>query len=53
MNILGIDEFEILEGYDSEQYYKFVVEAKDTPIFCTKCHATGSINEDGEFDQSI
>ncbi|MGM0807546.1 MAG: ISL3 family transposase [Bacillota bacterium] len=45
MNLLGLEEFNILEGYDSEQYYKFVVEAKEEPFFCTLC---GSFIEDGQ-----
>lgn len=49
MNVLGLEEFNVLEGYDSEQYYKFVVEAKEPPMFCTKCMATGEVNDDGEF----
>jgi len=45
MNLLGLEEFNILEGYDSEQYYKFVVEAKEPPIFCTLC---GAFIEEGQ-----
>lgn len=37
MNLLELDEFDILQVWDSEQYYKFVVEAKEPPIFCTSC----------------
>ncbi|USL89301.1 transposase [Bacillus phage vB_BceH_LY2] len=49
MNILGLEEFNILEGYDSEQYYKFVVEAKEPPTFCTKCGTTAELDENGDF----
>ncbi|MDE1367500.1 ISL3 family transposase [Bacillus licheniformis] len=45
MNVLDLEEFEVLEGYDSEQYYKFVVEAKEPPIFCTLC---GAFVEEGQ-----
>lgn len=46
MNILGLEEFNVLEGYDSEQYYKFVVEGKDEPFFCTKCSVTTGVDEE-------
>ncbi|MDT0160457.1 MULTISPECIES: ISL3 family transposase [unclassified Bacillus (in: firmicutes)] len=45
MNVLGLEEFEVLEGYDSEEYYKFVVEAKEPPVFCTLC---GAFIEEGQ-----
>lgn len=48
-NILGLDEFNVIEGYDSEQYYKFVVEAKEPPTFCTKCGTTAELDENGDF----
>lgn len=45
MNVLDLEEFEVLEGYDSEEYYKFVVEAKEPPVFCTLC---GSFIEESQ-----
>lgn len=45
MNILDLEEFEILEKYKSEEYYKFVVKAKDEPMFCSKC---GAFADDGK-----
>lgn len=45
MNVLGLEEFNVLEGYDSEQYYKFVVEAKEPPHFCTLCGATNGLDD--------
>lgn len=45
MNILDLEEFEILEKYKSEEYYKFVVKAKDEPMFCSKC---GAFADDGD-----
>jgi hypothetical protein len=48
MNVLGLEEFNVLEGYDSEQWYKFVVEAKEEPFFCTLCGSSAGIGENGE-----
>lgn len=48
MNILDLEEFEILEKYKSEEYYKFVVKAKNEPMFCSRCGAF-SDDEDKPF----
>lgn len=49
MNALDIDEFNILEIYNSEQYYKFVVELANEPIHCSICRGRArGVNEDGE-----
>lgn len=48
MNVLGLEEFNVLEGYESEQWYKFVIEAKESPFFCTLCGTSAGIGEDGE-----
>ncbi|TYS67041.1 ISL3 family transposase [Sutcliffiella horikoshii] len=45
MNVLDLEEFNVIEGWDSEEYYKFVVEAKEPPVFCTLC---GSFIEEGQ-----
>lgn len=48
MNILDLEEFEILEKYKSDEgdgYFKFVVKAKNEPMFCSKC---GAFSDDGD-----
>ncbi len=32
---LGLKEFEIIQRYESEDYYKFEVKCKEEPCFCT------------------
>lgn len=46
MDILDLKEFEILEKYKSEEYYKFVVKAKKEPFFCSKCGAFSSDDDE-------
>jgi transposase len=49
MNILELDEFEIIKQYKNDDYYKFVVKAKDEPIFCSLCSA---FHDDVEDDKN-
>lgn len=37
MDVLNLEEFEVLELHESEDYYKFVVKAEHDPYFCTHC----------------
>jgi len=34
---LGLKEFEIIQRYESEDYYKFEIKCKDEPFMCTEC----------------
>lgn len=34
---LGLKEFEIIQRYDSDDYYKFEVKCKEKTFFCTIC----------------
>jgi transposase len=34
---LGLKEFEIIQRYDSDDYYKFAVRRNEEPFFCTLC----------------
>ncbi|MBA4535215.1 ISL3 family transposase [Brevibacillus halotolerans] len=49
MNVLGLEEFNVIEGYDSEQYYKFVVEARNEPYFCTSCGTSAGLDKNENF----
>lgn len=43
MNVLQIDEFDIKEIHESENYYKFVVKSSlEVPYFCSECMAWAS-----------
>jgi len=44
MNILELEEFEILKTYKSDEYYKFVVQAKNEPFMCTHCGCTYNLD---------
>ena len=43
MNVLDLEEFEVLEGYGSEQYYKFVLDVYLMNLFVNMRKSSGRI----------
>lgn len=37
MNMLNLPEFTVLLKEQNEHFYRFTVERKELPYFCTKC----------------